>query len=183
VNLLSALVASDDAAAATRVYLSLGREAPLTAEQQASADVVFACLVTNDLDPAVARRTAEGVLAALPGLDPDGFVDILGMGTFDAAKALARYIIAYADLKEGRFEQAADRFTHLLSTDATSQPVWRCSAASSLAFTRAWQGRLREARRLADGAIEVGARGGNPHHRSAALAYLALALVATGSPV
>lgn len=178
INLLAALVAADEAVAAAETYRQLARRRDLSAGERAAADALYSCLGFDDLAPAEVLAASAAVAAALETLDPRDVPDFLGIGGHDSVQLMAEFMGAVARFHRGDVAGAAEILDHVRTLRGMSYAVWRIYVLGALALTRAWVGRLNEARQLAASCLAAAEEVGLAHNEYVTYGYLASALVA-----
>ncbi|HEY9292216.1 MAG TPA: LuxR C-terminal-related transcriptional regulator [Microlunatus sp.] len=177
IHLLAAQVGADDFTAAAETYRTLARRDDLTPGERIAIDTLAAALGFSFLPLAEMRSLTDGVLRALPRVDPSSVPDFGGVGGADSCEAMATVLSAVADFFAGDLESSARGFERALELPGLKYPLWRVNALGTFALVRAWAGHLADAEKLAMTALDT-ARAANAMDQMAVVcAHLALAMV------
>ena len=176
-NLLAAQVAAEEYDVAREMHRRLVARADLTDGERVAAQALGAQLGQGGLPTGEVHRLVADAGRLLPSVDRSTVVDFLGAGGADSCETLLGHASAIAHFHDGELDRAVVELERVAQLPGTQYPIWRVNALGSLALCHAWQGRLRDAERLARDALDTARSFGSFDHISAIPAQFAMTIV------
>lgn len=179
IDLLAAQTGSNRFALAAATYHRLRRRGDLSPGQMLASQALRAVSGFDHVPPDEVQELADQVLEGLPGVPPEEVTDFVGVGGAESVEVMAGFMAGMARLHGGDAPGAAAAFDRCSALPGARYPVWRVHVLGAHALARALTGHLREAERLARGALQVAAEAGVPQHVATTSAHstcVALAL-------
>ena len=177
INLLAAQSAANRFTSARETYRAITRRLDLTRGERAAADALYACGGLDNLSVQEVTEATTSALAALRGLGPERSIDFLGIGGRDSVEVISSFMMAFAQFRQGRLDNAAGLLDWTTELPGMRYVVWRVNVLGLRALVHAWTGELRQAERLAREALAEADSVGVSLHVALSSAYLALGLV------
>ena len=176
INLLAAQSAANRFTSARETYRAITRRLDLTRGERAAADALYACGGLDNLSVQEVTEATTSALAALRGLGPERSIDFLGIGGRDSVEVISSFMMAFAQFRQGRLDNAAGLLDWTTELPGMRYVVWRVNVLGLRALVHAWTGELRQAERLAREALAEADSVGVSLHVALSSAYLALGL-------
>lgn len=179
IDLLAAQTGSNRFALASATYQRLRRRDDLSPGQLLATQALRAVSGFDHVPPDEVQELAEHVLEHLPDVPPAQVTDFLGVGGAESVEVMAGFMAGMARLYGGDALGAAAAFGRCSALPGARYPAWGVHLFGAHALARELTGHLREAERLARGALDVAAEAGLSHHVATTSAHstcVALAL-------
>jgi LuxR family maltose regulon positive regulatory protein len=177
INLLAAQSAANRFASARETYRAITRRLDLTRGERAAADALYACGGLDNLGVQEVIEATTSVLAGVRSLSQDEPIDFLGIGGRDSVEVISSFMMAFAQFRQGRLDNAAALLDWTSELPGMRYVVWRVNVLGLRALVHAWAGELRQADRVAHEALAEADAVGISLHVALSSAYLALGVV------
>ena len=177
INLLAAQSAANRYASARETYRVINGRLDLTRGERAAADALYACGGLDNLSVEEVTEAATSALAGVRGLDPEKSIDFLGIGGRDSIEVISAFMMAFAQFRQGRLENAASLLDWTIDLPGMRYVVWRINVLGLRAVVHAWTGELRRADRVAREVLDEAESVGVSLHGALSSAYFALGVV------
>ncbi|MDN5780285.1 MAG: LuxR C-terminal-related transcriptional regulator, partial [Humibacillus sp.] len=177
ITLLAAQVAADEFGSAAENYRTLNRRSDLTPGERIAIDALASVMGLAYLPLDEIRRLTDGALRSLPEVDPASVPDFAGAGGADSCEAIASIFSSLGALFAGDLDASASGLEQALELPGLKYLPWQINALGMLALTRAWEGRLTDAKALALTALDAARGLAAVDHISTTYAHLALAML------
>jgi LuxR family maltose regulon positive regulatory protein len=176
INLLAAQSAANRFAAARETYRVITHRLDLTRGERVTADALYACGGLDTLGVQEVVGACTSALAGVQSLGPETSVDFLGIGGKDSVELIASFMLAFAQFRQGRVDNAGALLDRACDLPGMRYVVWRVNWLGLRALVHAWVGELRDAERVARDALSEADSMGISLHVALSSAYLALGL-------
>ena len=177
INLLAAQSAANRYTSARETYRVINGRLDLTRGERAAADALYACGGLDNLSVEEVTEAATSALAGVRGLDPEKSIDFLGIGGRDSIEVISAFMMAFAQFRQGRLENAASLLDWSIDLPGMRYVVWRVNVLGLRAVVHAWTGELRRADRVARDVLDEAESVGVSLHGALSWAYFALGVV------
>ena len=177
INLLAAQSAANRFGSARETYRAITRRLDLTRGERAAADALYACGGLDSLGVLEVIEASTSVLAGVQSLSPEESIDFLGIGGRESIEVISAFMLAFARFRQGRLGDAAALLDRASDLPGMRYVVWRVNVLGLRALVHAWMGELRQADRVARGALAEAESVGIALHVALSSAYLALGVV------
>ena len=177
VNLLAAQIAAEEYDTARETHRRLLARPDLTGGELVACLALGAQIGMGGLPTAEVHRLVTDAHRVLATVDRSTVVDFLGAGGADSCETLIGHATAIAHFHDGDVDSAVVELERVADLPGTQYPIWRVNVLGSLALCHAWQGRLRDAERLARDALDTARSFGSFEHISAIPAQFAMSIV------